>query len=91
MVQNIYFAGFFSALYLWHINIQCTLLSQVRYISQDIQEIKYCNILLCWRQLVSCGSCDDSGGLCKKTGYVSLRVMDFVNLCDMENSAVSEG
>lgn len=87
MVQNIYFAGFFSALYLWHINIQCTLLRQVRYISQDIQEIKYCNILLCWRQLVSCGGCDDLGGLGKK----SLQVIDFVNLCDMENSTVSEG
>lgn len=53
MVLTIYFAGFFSELYLWHINIQCTLVSQVRCISQGIQEIKHCNILLCWRQLVS--------------------------------------
>lgn len=76
-----------SSLHLWHINIQCILLSQVRYISQDIQEIKYCNILLCWRQLVSRGRCGDLGGLCKK----SLLAMDFVNLCDTENSVVSEG
>lgn len=34
-----------------------------------------------------CGRCDDLGGLSKK----SLRVMDFVDLCDLENSVVSEG
>lgn len=36
---------------------------------------------------MSCGGCDDLGGLGKK----SLQVIDFVNLCDMENSTVSEG
>lgn len=79
--QNIYFVGFFSALYLWHINMQYSLMNQVRYISQDIQEIKYCNILLCWRQLVPRGRCDDLGDLSKK----SLQVMDFANFCDMES------
>lgn len=68
MVLNVYFAGFFSASYLWHINIQCTLVIQVRYISQDIQKNKCCNILLCWRQLVSAAD-TTIWGICLRTVY----------------------
>lgn len=53
MVQNIYFAVSFSALCLWHVNIQCTIVRQVRYIRWDIHVNKHCNTLSCWRQLVS--------------------------------------
>lgn len=36
---------------------------------------------------MSCGRCDDLGGLPKK----SLQVTYFVNLCDTENSIESQG
>jgi len=46
VVLNIYFVGSFSALYLWCINIQCTRVSQVRYVSQGIQEKK--TVVFCY-------------------------------------------
>lgn len=61
MLLNIYFARFFSTLYLWYINIYYTLVTQVRYIRQDIQENKYCNILFKLEAAVVYGRCDDLG------------------------------
>lgn len=50
-------------------NIQCTRVNQVRYISQDTKENKYCNILLCWEQLVSVADVMIWGN-CLRTVYV---------------------